>query len=109
MKNKLVILPIGILLIFSFFGMIIFSVASHELLHKHDLKDYVFGEEEICILNLPTGINSPLGYYKYYTNESKETKELTIYLEKRAYSLSIFLIVLWFACVGIVLWKWSLR
>jgi glucose uptake protein GlcU len=98
---------LAMLLIFAFIGCVFVSILLHELSHYHDYKDYV-EDEYVCGFVWPTSLEyfkhfteQPAGYFEYtYDSHNKLiSDELDIIdrkTEKKAYAISIGILILFF-------------
>lgn len=101
-----------ILMIFSFIGTMVISVATHELVHFQDYKE-IATKGELCLFNIPTNhstmldLRAKIGYYHFCNLPEDDDKEAEIdkYSEKKAIFFNLIPVIIFIVCLIIILNK----
>ncbi len=102
-----------ILVLFGFFGTLIFSNLIHEMSHEHDFR-FVSDKGTVCVLtkagifpdNFSEFWDEPAGFYQFTVKEGlrEEYKEISKYTEWRSYSYNFVIYFVFIICVWVV-WR----
>lgn len=101
-----------VILIFSIFGVMMFSNIIHEYSHKKDHEGIVFSDS-FCFLELPGNTSlgnilySPIASYsfKFYASDQEKVDKIDSYTEKKAYTYSILISLFWLVCFITVMYN----
>ena len=109
-RGIIVIVAFFVLILFSYAGVILVSIAAHEFSHVQDYKDFAV-KGSICLFAI--GNLSEAGFYLHQdviNNESQQIYErINTYTELKAYTIGIAIGIIYLILFGIVFYDWVWR